>query len=790
MYRFSFDGYINGNACGWILDLAKPNQPVALGIYIDGQLEKTGIANNFREDLTPAGLENGSCAFEIPIETDIFETIEVRVLVDGTVLQASRQNFASTDLFVNLIIGSRRFHSYNQFQPQNLNTKKVRIPPPRQSNRLSVSFNKTVRVFEGIKYSAHMAWLCSKLRRGAPFFFSNSSFDPLDDLYWYLFESKEPSKSFSEFDYDTVSDQVFPRFSKLAHHTVLFDLWLHRAGRQLLDIKVDGFRANFDFAVNLINSNSLPPIECGLDKLGRSSIVYAEESLVKELPAMTSYLLRKYEYGYKNIYHLEKIEDYVGFLFDCLLHAVSRPEIKLFGVEVLTFFQTPIILLDGVVSRFVLLCYSLSSRASGKQKVDLSSLSAQHVQKWFENVWIANNPLHFDFCADVIPNQPVKANIPTCYVVAQWNSKSGLTQNAQMSTKAIVDTGISVVKLMPNGAFFERIEPESIIIEKALVRDVVLLHINADDAPSALYEISGWSDLDKAFIVGYFLWELEKIPEAHHLAVELVDEIWVPTEFVANAYRLLAKEKVQTIRKGISVPEIKSINRAKFNLEGETKIFLTTFDFHSSVERKNPIAAIKAFQLAFTNRTDVRLVLKSTPVQQNHWGDPFNQWESVNQYISRDERLILIDEFLPDREMFELISASDVIVSPHRAEGFGYLTAYGMLYGKPVVATGYSGTNDHCSNTNSWLASFQLVKVPNERFIYPVNDAVWAEIDIESLAACMREALDFINTKNISTKRKKIMPLNRQEAMDLFSYDKLSKRYIGRFNAVKLLINN
>lgn len=337
MYRFSFDGYINGNACGWIFDPVNPKQPVALGIYIDGRLEKTGIANNFREDLTQAGLENGNCAFEIPIETDAFETIEVRVLADGTILQTSRQNFASTDSFVNLIIRGRRFHSYNQFQPKSLNTKILRKPPPRQSNRLSEVFSKTVREYEGIKYSAHMFWLCSKLRRGAPSFFSSNSFDPLNDLYWYLFECKEASKAFAKFDYHTLSDQVFPQFSKLAHHTVLFDLWLHRAGKQLIDIKVDGFRANFDFAVNLINSNSLPPVECGLEKRGRSPLINTDESLNQKLPTMTSYLIRKYEYGYKDLYSHGKIEDYLGFLFDCCLHAASKPEIKLFGDEVLSF---------------------------------------------------------------------------------------------------------------------------------------------------------------------------------------------------------------------------------------------------------------------------------------------------------------------------------------------------------------------------------------------------------------------------------------------------------------------
>ena len=44
--------------------------------------------------------------------------------------------------------------------------------------------------------------------------------------------------------------------------------------------------------------------------------------------------------------------------------------------------------------------------------------------------------------------------------------------------------------------------------------------------------------------------------------------------------------------------------------------------------------------------------------------------------------------------MADLIASADAVISMHRSEGFGLLLAQGMLAGKPVVGTGWSGNLD------------------------------------------------------------------------------------------------
>src|SRR5256885_5121399 len=70
--------------------------------------------------------------------------------------------------------------------------------------------------------------------------------------------------------------------------------------------------------------------------------------------------------------------------------------------------------------------------------------------------------------------------------------------------------------------------------------------------------------------------------------------------------------------------------------------FLTVFDFHSSIERKNPVACVSAFQRAFQSGEDVRLVLKASNVNPQHPGNASGQWERICDAAAGDSRIRLI----------------------------------------------------------------------------------------------------------------------------------------------------
>ncbi len=789
MYKYHFDGYLNGRACGWILDLDQPNQPVPLGLYAEGKLIQSALADLFREDIRDAGIGDGCCGFQIPVDIASQFEIEIRVLTDGMPIAGSCKSFLTIDEYVNKVLRSRHFDDYVQFKPENLATSAAPRRFARKSTRLSRAFSKVVGKHEGVAYTAHMEWMCARMRRGVPSFFSQLRRQTLDDLYWYLFECNDATKALADYNFDYLSRPVFADFPGMEHHTVLFDIWLHRVGRRLGDLRKDGGQAHIEFCHALIAANTTCPrnIRAELESECRLSKVFGTLDPTGGLPHITNYLKTKWERGYQHLYRFEDLNGYILFLFDCCLHADNAREIELYGSSVLNFFRTAIALPGGHCSRFSLICYALAAKASSQQGAGFSQITALQVNAWFGEVWLAAHPLHRVFQAPADSKSRAENATPACFVVAHWNSPSGLTQNAHMSVKALTAAGMAVVMLMPNGDVFGRKAPSSESGAIRLKKNVVLLHVNADDAPSALFGVAEQVQLDRAHVVGFFLWELEVVPDSHRLGVQLVDEIWVPTEFVAGAYRGMGASNVHWVGKAIAVPSFAKPERSRFGMEARATVFLTSFDFHSSIERKNPLATVLAFRKAFPDRSDVQLVLKSTHPPQSHWGDPFDQWGQISDIAAVDPRITVIDEFLSDDEMFEMIACADVIVSSHRAEGFGYIPAYGLLYGKQVIATGYGGTSDYCDAQNASLVGFDLVKLPNDRFVYPVPEAKWAEVDVLALTQCLEAAIN--TTTKAKVRKQRGAMVKGLPVKDYFAYSGLTARYMERLQAAGVLVS-
>lgn len=790
MYKSHFDGYRNGSARGWIVDIEKPTCSVRLGLYTNKQLVKTFMANRYREDLAIAKIGDGCCAFEVTFDNSKAFEIEIRVLADGTLVKGSRRLFQTGDEYTDRVLRSLHFSEYDQFKPQNLTLNGTPLQYGKRSSRLTNGFSKIVAEHGGVKYSAHMEWMCSRHRRGSPSFFSRIRRNPLDDLYWYFFECTETSKAIAEYDFENLDLPVFPNFSGLEHHTLLFNLWLHRTGRKLDDIRIDGLKAHFDFCIALVSAGSNLPVDTGLSYGSEYPLLADNNNLNENLPQLTAYFYKKWMEGYKHLYRFDQLDGYILFLFDCCLHARNLREVELLGTSVKSFFSAPVAVGLGVVSRFSLICYALAHAAQNGSDADLTHTTAEQISDWFSETWLSIYPQHNDLKLLGMLDVAIVLE-KYCYIVAHWDSPSGLTQNAHMSARALSECGVPVVMILPNGKIYDRLD----ILEQSdnckLLKSFVILHVNADEAPAALYSISQSINLDQVLIVGYFLWELEVVPEAHKLGLSLVDEIWVPTEYVQKLYQSVCESSIVKIGKAITVPEIANPNRMKFGLREDALVFLISFDFGSSIERKNPLAAVKAFLGAFAERDDVLLVLKTTSYQPEHWGDPFDQWGQILDLVANERRIKIIDQFLSEGDMFELIACSDVIVSPHRAEGFGYVPAYGLLYRKSVVVTGYSGTCDYCDENNAWIVKYQLTAVPNERFVYHVPDARWAEIDAIDLRRCLLQAATDARKKEPSRFSRETLKRQSVDQLEAnFSYSRLKNTMLKRLRVLKLIKKN
>lgn len=252
--------------------------------------------------------------------------------------------------------------------------------------------------------------------------------------------------------------------------------------------------------------------------------------------------------------------------------------------------------------------------------------------------------------------------------------------------------------------------------------------------PDLLYRIPTWlNPLDWAigYNVGYWFWELPKYPEEWKYAISMVDEIWCSTDFIAESMVSTGKI-VQKIPFAIDISH--SIrNRSYYGLPENKFLYLFSYDFLSSTDRKNPDAVIDSFMIA-RERLGNRAALVIKCINSHA------RLEDYARLISRikesEANIYIIDKSLTTDEMYGLISVCDTYVSLHRAEGLGLGLAEAMFLGKPVVATGYSGNMEFMNSSNSCIVEYDLVSVEDGSYLSNVGQ-FWAEPDIKHAAGFM-----------------------------------------------------
>ncbi|MDQ6626384.1 MAG: glycosyltransferase family 4 protein [Verrucomicrobiota bacterium] len=249
------------------------------------------------------------------------------------------------------------------------------------------------------------------------------------------------------------------------------------------------------------------------------------------------------------------------------------------------------------------------------------------------------------------------------------------------------------------------------------------------------YERAGWHRRPGVYRIAYWAWELETIPEEWVAMLPLLDEIWTPTEFVAAAMRTRMNVPVHRMLPGVEVPEVESVSKSDLGIPEDHCVFLFMFDMFSVVERKNPLAAIRAFRRAFRADEKATLVLKTSV------GAPDPREAAELKHAADQAGVLLVRQLLSREKAYGYLQMCDCYVSLHRSEGFGLGMAEAMLLGKPVIATGYSGNLDFMNQENSYLIDFQMTDVQEERQIYR-SGFRWAEPSMDHAASLMRQVFD------------------------------------------------
>lgn len=262
----------------------------------------------------------------------------------------------------------------------------------------------------------------------------------------------------------------------------------------------------------------------------------------------------------------------------------------------------------------------------------------------------------------------------------------------------------------------------------------LVVHINAPDMPAALLRLGRQATRGRK-VIGAWAWELPVAPSAWFAGAAYAHEIWAPSRFTAAALESILPGRVRVVTPPVAIapPVPAALDRAAFALPSDAVVVLTSFDLASSFARKNPLAAIAAFRGAFAD--DPRYVLLLKIGNPGHFPADF---AAIRAAVAGAKNIHLETRSLPRADNHALMACADIVLSLHRAEGFGLVLAEAMLLGKPVIATGWSGNLDFMDAATAVLVRPRMVPAADPRGVYDIAHTQWAQPSLGEAMAALR----------------------------------------------------
>ena len=258
--------------------------------------------------------------------------------------------------------------------------------------------------------------------------------------------------------------------------------------------------------------------------------------------------------------------------------------------------------------------------------------------------------------------------------------------------------------------------------------NINIIHLNPPELMLAHFFLPSnlWK---KRYNIGFWLWELEALPKDWIKSIKYVDEIWTPSEFISKTIRKYTQKPVYTMRYPIH-PVIKGeLNRGDFGLPADRFLFITLFDFNSTLERKNPKATIDAYRKLESIQENVGLVIKINHVNE----DVLKQLERLTADL---KYVYVVAKTLSDVDTHSLIHLCDALISLHRAEGFGLTMAEAMYLGIPAIATNWSANTEFMNQENSCLVDFSMIEIEQNHTFYESGNK-WANANVDHALSYM-----------------------------------------------------
>ncbi|BAI76689.1 glycosyl transferase, group 1 (plasmid) [Azospirillum sp. B510] len=260
--------------------------------------------------------------------------------------------------------------------------------------------------------------------------------------------------------------------------------------------------------------------------------------------------------------------------------------------------------------------------------------------------------------------------------------------------------------------------------------DIVIIH----DEPYRMVNYFRANPILKdKYVIGYCVWEADRLNPNQYRWLGLLDEIWTCSVFCRDIMRAVNKPVhvvPHIVKPAKTDPEADARLRERLGLAEERFVFYT---MGYEWERKNIDAALKAFTRAFPDGSTTFVVKTTAPLQSALLHSP---------------GVLNVVGHITDEEIAALHRIGHCYVSAHCSEGWGLCLSEAMANGNLVVATGYSGNMDFMNSGNSLLVDYTIepIRQPATRtfmgFDHTLTYASWAYVDECHLSIQLRRAYD------------------------------------------------
>lgn len=266
------------------------------------------------------------------------------------------------------------------------------------------------------------------------------------------------------------------------------------------------------------------------------------------------------------------------------------------------------------------------------------------------------------------------------------------------------------------------------------VYSINLVLLGPSEAKKIISHYPDESFFKNKYNIFYLNWESEYISPEYLDNLSFYDEIWVPAQYVKDTLSKVCDIPVNVIPYPIEINVDDKSDPEMENFYPENSFnFLFMFDYNSSLERKNTLNLISAFEKAF-GKTDmsVSLIIKTSK------SDRFKkEKETLQKHIKGFQNIKIIEKIYAKQTLHKIIKGCDAYISLHRSEGFGLTMAEAMYFGNPVIATNYSGNLQFMNLDNSFLVDYEKAVIKSSNINYDRN-TVWSEPNIDHAAELMK----------------------------------------------------